>query len=1296
MSTALLLSLVLSSAEFSLEAPSLMKCDGTDFSAGVHPRYAFALAPGKSEYTLKWAVSVKGGAANGTLPRSLQPAGFRVTVKAAGTGAALWASGLVRSTDLTFKLSADTMGDSFSLLTPGKTYQWDLSWFVDAPVALGTTRGGGGGVAASPVGSAKFHLAPSDADWTGTYWIGSNTTNVYKGTFASPGLGGSVMLYVCGLGFSEAYVNGKALSDPVPVLTLTPWSANDFLNSYSTFDVTALLLPAGQENNVTVHLGHGWRFLQKLDPRNNVGDYTHRVLRLLLRADNGSATVDLLKSDAASGKWQTSVSQITADNLYDGATFDSRVEMSWQPVKANIPASEGPLGAMTPWIGPGVHFNREVVPITITEPKKGVFVIDFGVNLAGVVRMNDVAKFAAQIPSGQNITLRHAELLQHADLGSPVQPGMIYTDNLRSAKATDTFIFGGAYPYPTWYPKHTYHGFRYLEVSGWGATPEGIAAGFTVGVGDFTMMHHHTSLKQTVTANFSNAMLNSMQLGAAGSQRSNSQTVQTDCDQRDERLGWLADMGFTSGSMAINYDAQQYFHRLLQNINSNVDPVDGSIPDNTPFVRYGGRPASPTWSLAFPLLAYETWKTYNDTSVVTTYLDGLVRNQENVGMQANKSGVCDLDCSLGDWMPAPTIPGNNFTRLQASGSFVSVVSYTLNTFYIREMAAAVGNASVAASMDAQIAGLKQSLQSCFWHNSSSTFDEDVQANYALAGIIDVLTGGLPQAAAIKTRLADLLALWGGNNYGGIAATRYLFHYLDSVGLAGTAEDVMLKASYPSFGFMATHPLEPLRENMWELMDTFTQGPYMNSRNNLMYTSFSMYLITKMAGLDWRDRKLHAPSLDVSVTRYHGASTVYESHHGNISYAWEYTGGTQRFSLYPTIEKRDTLALFCGSSIAGGGDGGASSVVKSVTKLVLLAQGEPVVSLAELDAACVGKSACGWDVSGYRAFMAARNVTEVRAEVVCSEPLAAVLKVAVPIGVSMSLALPPKHSASSVAEPSLVLQDGYTGEPVVSLAELDAACVGKSACGWDVSGYRAFMAARNVTEVRAEVVCSEPLAAVLKVAVPIGVSMSLALPPKHSASSVAEQSLVLQDGYTREPVVSLAELDAACVGKSACGWDVSGYRAFVAARNVTEVRAEVVCSEPLAAVLKVAVPIGVSMSLALPPKHSASSVAEPSLGEPVVSLAELDAACVGKSACGWDVSGYRAFMAARNVTEVRAEVVCSEPLAAVLKVAVPIGVSMSLALPPKHSASSVAEPSLVLQDGYTVPAGTSIFRLTKHD
>ncbi|KAJ9458293.1 hypothetical protein DIPPA_13379 [Diplonema papillatum] len=67
MSTALLLSLVLSSAEFSLEAPSLMKCDGTDFSAGVHPRYAFALAPGKSEYTLKWAVSVKGGAANGTL-----------------------------------------------------------------------------------------------------------------------------------------------------------------------------------------------------------------------------------------------------------------------------------------------------------------------------------------------------------------------------------------------------------------------------------------------------------------------------------------------------------------------------------------------------------------------------------------------------------------------------------------------------------------------------------------------------------------------------------------------------------------------------------------------------------------------------------------------------------------------------------------------------------------------------------------------------------------------------------------------------------------------------------------------------------------------------------------------------------------------------------------------------------------------------------------------------------------------------------------------------------------------------
>eukprot|EP00659_Diplonema_papillatum_P008447 gene8447-13022_t len=876
-----------------------MKCDGSDFSAGVHPRYAFALPADKDEYSLQWAVGVKDDAAGMALP-GLQPAGFQIKVSEAN-GNALWDSGIVRSSDLSYKLSAATMGTAFSKLRSGKTYRWDLTWVVESERidADRTLVQSEEGLVFSPVGSARFHLALAAVDWDGTYWIGSNETNVYKGTFTTPPALSSAMLYICALGFSEAYINDKPLSDPAPALTLTPWSANDFLNSFSTFDVSSLLLPVGNENNITVHLGHGWRSLKKLDPANSVGDYTERVLRLLLRADNGSSSFDLLKSDAASGKWQTTASQVVYDNLYNGATYDSRVELSWQPVKTNIPPLE--------------------------EPQKGIFVLDFGVNLAGVVRMNNVSKFAALVPNGQNITLRHGELLQHNDLGSPVQPGMVYTANLRTAMATDTFIFGGSHQHSTWQPKHTYRGFRYLEVSGWSTSPDGIAAGFSVDVSDFTMLHHHTSLKQTMTANFSNAMLNSMQLGAMGSQRSNSQTVQTDCDQRDERLGWLADMGFTSG--------------------------------------------------------------------ITTYLDSLVRNQGNVAMQANQSGICNMSSRFADWMPAPTIPGNNFSRLQASGPFVTVISYMLNTYYILEMAKAVGNATVVASMDSQMAMLKHSLQQCFWHNTTNTFDVDVQANYDLAGIIDVMTdGGLPQSEQIKARLTALLELWGGNNYGGIAATRYLFHYLDSVGMASTAQDIMMKDSYPSFGFMATHPLEPLRENMWELMDSYHQGPGMNSRNNLMWTSFSLYLVTKMAGIDWRDRRLHAPSLDLAITRFHGASTVYESHHGNISFAWEYLGGAQRFSLYPTIERDTRLKLFCGSVHLSSEITGKAAMIEKVTKLALLSHGRPVeVLTSELDGVCVGKSACIWDLSTFRDFMVERNVTEVRAEILCSEPLSAALK-----------------------------------------------------------------------------------------------------------------------------------------------------------------------------------------------------------------------------------------------------------------------------------------------------------------
>ncbi|KAJ9445964.1 Beta-galactosidase 15 [Diplonema papillatum] len=1005
---ALLLAIAACAQGLSLKAPLSMRCDGSDFSGKEHSRYAFSLPHDKAEYRLTWAVDVEFDNAEeeSKLQGKLSQTGFKVTI-GEEHGSALWESGLVRSEALMFKLSRNTMGAAFDKLQAAKTYRWSLSWALDGSLFDSETP------VYSQEASATFHLAPAPSDWNVTHWIGSNTTNLYMGTFNTPANLQSSVLYVCGLGFSTVMINDKPLSSPEPMLTVGPWTPNNFINKFSTYDVTSLLAPSGSPNNVTVLLGVGWRRFKRSDPENAMGDYTERVFRMMLTGTVGGAASNLLVSDAASMKWKATASRITMDDIYNGETHDSRVVLNWTTVSTNIIAAEGPRGFMTPWIGPYVTMDREVQPVAITEPQKGIFVVDFGVNLAGVVRMNNVARFASMVPAGQNITLRHGEILQHLGLGIEPQTGMIYTGNLRSALATDTYIFGSTNDEKVWRPKLTYHGFRYLEVSGWGSSAAGMAANFSVELSDFTLLHFHTNVKQTAHVSFSNALLTGMQRCAVGAQRSNLQTTVTDCDQRDERLGWMGDLGLSSQSITINFDVHSHFEHVVQTIDTEI--INGTLPDVVPFERFGGRPADVSWAIAYFSTIYETWKMYKDTSIVSRYLNSLVVAQMTIAENANNDGICNIGTPYGDWCPPPTIAGNDNTRMVAGGPFVSLTSYIMLTKYTGEMAAAVGNTTIATSMASQVEVLKNQYVACFWNVTSKTFDKDVESDYALAGAIDTLFGGLPDNAdvTIKANLASHLQSSMNHSLSGITGLRFLLDYLDAADMSGFAHDIMLQESYPSIGYMLTNSMEPATENLWEIQDAFAEGGGMNSRNHHMFSSFSSYLVRKMAGMDFRDRKLHAPRLDSSA-RFHGATSKFESPHGVVSFAWEYVGGIQRFSKYPTIESASSVLLTCGAATFGKSGG----VIEKVVSASLLSHGEEVAAAnASVSASCVGKESCEWSLASLAATISARTVTEVRVEVKCSQPLSAMLRTSVPIGVAMSLELPARHTASSVSNPS---------------------------------------------------------------------------------------------------------------------------------------------------------------------------------------------------------------------------------------------------------------------------------------
>jgi alpha-L-rhamnosidase len=200
--------------------------------------------------------------------------------------------------------------------------------------------------------------------------------------------------------------------------------------------------------------------------------------------------------------------------------------------------------------------DKVYAPAAVTNPFPGVFVVDFGSNVAGVSRLKAIPSGDA----GQRIVLRHAEVLQHEhlpDLKGDINKTMIYTGNLRTARATDTYIMKGGGADKAYMPTTTYHGGRYVEVTGYPGT---------LTAGDIEFHHFHTANARAAEVTFESPTLGKLQKMAVGSQRSNMMTVPTDCDQRDERLGWMGDADLSGESILQNFDSAAFVKGFLNNM----------------------------------------------------------------------------------------------------------------------------------------------------------------------------------------------------------------------------------------------------------------------------------------------------------------------------------------------------------------------------------------------------------------------------------------------------------------------------------------------------------------------------------------------------------------------------------------------------------------------------------------------------------------------------------------------------------------------------------------------------------
>jgi alpha-L-rhamnosidase len=606
-----------------------------------------------------------------------------------------------------------------------------------------------------------------------------------------------------GLGLSELSVNGRKVGDRVLSPGLTEYDKRVF---YVAYDVTSRLQDG--PNALGVILGNG----RYHAPRSKVPAPTrdYGVPRLLLQLDvrftDGSSA--LIVSD---GRWTvTDHGPLGANNEYDGEEYDARREMDgwdrpgfndagWKP--ADVMAAPG--GILAAEMIEPIRVTENVRPVALTSPKPGVHVFDLGQNMVGWGRLR------VRGPAGTEIRLRYAEVLN--------PDGTLYSANLRSARATDIYILRGGGE-ETYEPRFAYHGFRYVELTGFPGMP-------TMETLEGRVVHD--DLTRAGEFSCSNPLLNRIHDNIVWGARGNYRSIPTDCPQRDERQGWLGDRSAECRGEAYEYDLAAFYDKWLTDI-GDEQKGSGSIPDVAP-AYWAFYNDGIVWPSSFIIIPHMLYDVYGDFGALrsryaamrkwTDFMAGFLRD----GLMPRNT--------YGDWCVPPESPelihAKDPGRL-TKGELISTAYFFYDLTLMGRGAEALGESADAARFRKLAADVREAFQRAYYNRAAGYYDNGTPTSC----VLPLAFGMVPEEAkaSVFRRLVDKIETEGRGHIGtGLVGGQWLMRVLSDNGRADLAYAVAAQKDYPSWGYMISRGATTI----WELWNGDTADPAMNSGNHVM-------------------------------------------------------------------------------------------------------------------------------------------------------------------------------------------------------------------------------------------------------------------------------------------------------------------------------------------------------------------------------------------------------------------------------------------------------------------------------
>jgi alpha-L-rhamnosidase len=674
------------------------------------------------------------------------------------------------------------------------------------------------------------------------------------------------ILYVTSLGVVEPHLNGAKVGSDYFVPGWTDYTKRVY---YRAYDVTTLLQPGA--NTVGAILGDGWfRGNISILGQNYYGTTTRLCAELHLFYASG--TNQVIASD---GSWTAGFGPIQQSDIQAGEQYDARLELpGWdRPGFSNASWTSVTNGAsVTPVISAApaepVGTNQEIIPIAITQPQTGLYVVNFGQNFAGWTRLA-----LSNQPAGSTIVMRFGEWLN--------PDGTVFRDNLRSAAATDTYICKGG-GVEIWEPHFTYHGFQYLEVTGLAQAPT---------TDTFTGVVVHSGLSEAGAFQCSNDQINRIWMNMLWTMRANYFDIPTDCPQRDERMGWCDGTEvMRSGMFAMQ--GESFFGKWYQ------DMVDGKL-DATTFPQMAPTPHkdfgfASGWSDCGVLVPYWVYQTYGDTRLASRFYSDMQSHLQHY--QATAINYVGQSGSYSDWLAVDgSTPGN----------LVSTAFYARCASEMAEMAQILGKTADAATYQQLFTNICAAFQTNFVA-SDGTVGSGSQSGYVLALNFNLLTPAQRTLAA--TKLVAAVQAQNGHPSTGMVTTYMLLPTLTSIGRSDLAYQMLAKTDYPSWGYMLGLGATTIWERWNSVnLDGTVNTESMNSLNHANFGTCAEWFYRGILGIDMLQpgfrQILINPQVGGGLTSAQG---YYDSIPGRIASAWQFTNNV--LTLQVTIPENTTAEI----------------------------------------------------------------------------------------------------------------------------------------------------------------------------------------------------------------------------------------------------------------------------------------------------------------------------------------------------------------------------------------------------